>query len=414
MQSDGSSRLSLFFSYLGHTYVHLFTAFYFTIVLALEVDWQLPYHELLELWTLGALLVGLAAIPAGWLGDRWPAAAMMVVYFIGMGAAGVSCGLVETPLALMLGLASVGLFAAIYHPVGTAWLVRNATQPGKVLGINGIFGSVGVASAALVAGSLIDLWSWRAAFIVPGALSLVTGVALLICLRLGWVTEGESRETTKPRASGRGEMLRVFGLLAVTIAIMGITFQATQTAMPKLFDLRLSELAGEGVFGVGALVATVYFAGGIMQIVGGYLADRIPLKLLYVVTFTLQAPVLIGITLFSGLPLIAVAMLTVVLAAGARPAENMLLARYTPARHHSLAYGVKFVLTFGSAPLAIGMVSLIQERTGEFEWLFGSLAAMTCIAVLAALLLPGERQRAGQTVIQPAEEAVFQSSLTSK
>ena len=72
MSSTGG-RVTLAFSCLGHAYMHLFTAFYFVIVLALEADWELPYHELIELWTLGALLVGLGAIPAGWLSDRWSA-----------------------------------------------------------------------------------------------------------------------------------------------------------------------------------------------------------------------------------------------------------------------------------------------------------------------------------------------------
>ncbi len=44
-----SALFSMAFSCLGHAYMHLFTAFYFVIVLALEVDWQRPYHELIEL-----------------------------------------------------------------------------------------------------------------------------------------------------------------------------------------------------------------------------------------------------------------------------------------------------------------------------------------------------------------------------
>ena len=74
-----SARLSLVFSCLGHTYMHVFTAFYFVIVLALEADWGLPYHELIGLWTLGALLVGLGALPAGWLADRWSTSGMMTI-----------------------------------------------------------------------------------------------------------------------------------------------------------------------------------------------------------------------------------------------------------------------------------------------------------------------------------------------
>ena len=87
--SSTSGRVTLAFSCLGHAYMHFFTAFYFVIVLALEADWQRPYHELIELWTLGALLVGVGAIPAGWLSDRWSAAGMMIVMFLGLGVAGI-------------------------------------------------------------------------------------------------------------------------------------------------------------------------------------------------------------------------------------------------------------------------------------------------------------------------------------
>ena len=120
--TTSSARYSFIFSCIGHTYIHLFTAFYFVIVLALEAEWGRPYNEMIELWMPGALLVGVAALPAGWLGDRWNARGMMVVFFIGMGGSAIICGLAQGPVVLTIGLTGVGLFAAIYHPVGIAWL----------------------------------------------------------------------------------------------------------------------------------------------------------------------------------------------------------------------------------------------------------------------------------------------------
>ena len=390
--AQGLFRLPLVFSCLGHAYMHLFTAFYFVIVLALEEAWTLPYHELLELWTLGALLVGVVALPAGWLGDRWSASGMMVVFFVGLGAAGIVCGLVDSKTALLLGLAAIGFFAAIYHPVGIAWLVRNAKARGKALGINGLFGGIGIASAALVAGALIDLFGWRAAFIVPGLVSVATGLALFACLRLGLIVETEVKPKSEETES-RGAMLRVYAILLLTMVVMGIVFQATQTAMPKVFDLRLRDIAGDGVFGIGAIIALVYVSGSLMQLIGGYMADKYPLKPIYVGAFLFQVPVLAGLAAFGGLPLIGLAVLTVVLTSAPLPAENMLLARYTPQRHHGLAYGIKFVLAFGTAPLSIMLVSRIQERTGEFLWLFLILATFAGLATLAAVMLPGEWRR---------------------
>ena len=156
--ASGSTRLALILSSVGHAYMHMFTAFYFTVVLALELDWSLPYHELIELWTLGALIVGAAALPAGWLADRWGAAPMMVVFFIGIGAASILAGLSDGPVSLWVLLAGIGLFAAVYHPVGIPWLIRNAhRRTGLVLATNGIFGSLGVAFAAIVAGVAVSI-----------------------------------------------------------------------------------------------------------------------------------------------------------------------------------------------------------------------------------------------------------------
>jgi MFS family permease len=293
---------------------------------------------------------------------------------------------------MFLGLTSIGLFSSIYHPVGIAWLVRNAASRGLVLGINGVFGSIGIASAGLLAGGLIDLFGWRAAFIVPGVVSLVTGLALIVCLRLGLVVEGGRDRNPDPPPS-RGDMVRVFAILLVTMFLMGLVFQATQAALPKVFDLRLRDIAGDGAFGIGVMVAIVYTAGGLMQLAGGYLADRWPLKPLYIASWLFQIPVYAAIAAASGLPLIAVSILAVLLGAGALPAENMLLARYTPEHHRSLAFGVKYVLAFGSGPFAIWLVALVNELTGEFVWLFALLALMATAGTAAALWLPGQWRR---------------------
>src|SRR5918995_1490121 len=124
---EAPSRLAVAgFASVGHTITHLLTAFYFVIVLAIEKDWGGSYAELIQLWTLGSFLMGLGALPAGWIADRWSAGGMMVVLFLGMGVSSVICGIADTPALLWLGLTGIGLFASIYHPVGIAWLVGNA------------------------------------------------------------------------------------------------------------------------------------------------------------------------------------------------------------------------------------------------------------------------------------------------
>ena len=75
---------------------------------------------------------------------------------------------------------------------------------------------------------------------------------------------------------------------------------------------------------------------------------------------------------------------------GALPAEMMLLARYTPDRHHGLAFGANFVVSFGVAPVAVLMVAGINASTGGFTWVFLSLALAGLLVFLIASWLPGE------------------------
>ena len=396
-----AARLAQTFSALGHFYIHLFTAFYFVIVLALEAEWGLSYAELIELWTLGALLVGAGALPAGWLGDRWSARGMMAVFFLGIGASSIFCGFADSASTLLIGLAGIGLFASIYHPVGIAWLVRNARSQGKALGLNGIFGTVGVSAAALIAGGLIDLSGWRAAFILPGAVAVATGVVFLACLRAGRLAEDGVTAAAEGPPASRRDMLRGFAVLLLAMFCAGLIFHATQAALPKVMAERAAALLGGGAFGVGALVAIVYGVAGVMQYLGGHLADRYPLKPVYVLSFLIQAPLLFAVAGASGLPLVAAATLAVLLGGAVLPAENMLLARFTPRRHRGLAFGVKYVLAFGTAPLALLAVARINAATGGFGWLFVALAALAAVVFIAALWLPGERR--AEPSLQPAE-----------
>ena len=119
--------------------MHMFAAFYFVIVLTIEKEWNISYDQLIRLWTLGALLIGLGAIPFGWLSDRWSRSGTMIIMFIGMGVTSILCGLSTSIYYLFISLSLLGLFCSIYHPVGIPWVINSANRQGRALGINGIF-----------------------------------------------------------------------------------------------------------------------------------------------------------------------------------------------------------------------------------------------------------------------------------
>ncbi|MGE0718436.1 MAG: MFS transporter, partial [Alphaproteobacteria bacterium] len=326
-----NSRLVVGFSCVGHAWAHLMMLLYPTIVLALERTWGLSYGELLALSLPGFILFGAGALPAGWLGDRWSAERMMLIYFVGTGAACALCGLADGPVGLAVGLGLMGLFGSIYHPVGIAWLVRASVNRGKVLGLNGIFGSGGMAAAPFVAGALTDLVSWRAAFIVPGIACAACGVALAVMMRQGAVVA--LKEDRLPTADpDRADMIKVFIVLSVTMACAGLVFQGLSLALPKVFAESTPAITQGMTLGAGGLVTIVYVVSAFGHVVGGWLADRYPAKPIYFVGWVLQAPLLAVAAATDNWTLFLVVATASFLHIGVTPAETMLLVNSTPGK----------------------------------------------------------------------------------
>jgi MFS family permease len=386
--SKTSARLAFLFSNLGHFYVHMFTAFYAVIVLQLERDWTMSYEELLRLWFWGSLMVGVMALPAGRLGDWLTARVMMTIYFIGLGSASILCGLIDGPRAMMGGLIALGVFAAIYHPIGIPWLIRNSqNNTGKVLAVNGIFGSIGTGGAGVVAGGLIALFGWRAAFILPGALCLATGLAMLFCVATGRLSAAPPVKADQvPRS--RGDALRVYLVLVVAMFFGGILYNVMQNGLPKVFSEQLRDVIGDGPMMAGLLTSFVFISGGIMQLIGGVLADRFALNRVYLLCWFCQMVFVTLTAMIGGVGLVGIAALAIMANVASQPAENMMLARYAPEKHHGIAFGLKFVLSFMTGPIAVVLIAFVREATGSMYWLFTGLGIAGVVVVLSILALP--------------------------
>jgi MFS family permease len=401
--SDLSARLSLGFSWVGHLLMHIVSALYLTVVLALQHEWNLPYDELIRVWTLGAALIAVGAPLAGWLGDRWSESRMMAAFFLLTGAGAIASGLAEDTDELFWALALLGLGASIYHPVSMAWTVKNAVNRGKALGYLGLFGTVGIASAAVVAGGLTDWMGWRAAMLIPGVVCVALGLALTVLIATGHIYDRKGDVRPQPRAE-RADMVRAFIVLSVTMICSGLLFNAMMIVLPKLFEERLGHLLGGGTLGVGGVVTLVYLAATIPQLIGGHLADRYSVKRIYVLCLLLQVPMMALMAVLFDLPLVFAAVGVVIGSQVQIPAESLLLARYTPDRHRGLAFGAKFVLSFGAGPIAVQMAAYVFERTGDFQILYLALSALALLAFLAALLVPGDRKEPAPAVTPaPAE-----------
>ena len=235
--SDCPRRRAARYSAFSHFFSHFAVTAYATIAIALPFafpEWS--FAELLALAAPGALLYGLGAPIAGWLGDRWSRSGMIAVFLVGIGIGGIVAGLAPNPVIIGVGLGLIGLFGSIYHPVGFAWLTAIADKPGAALAVNGLFGTSAIALAPILTGLTIDLAGWRAASIIPAVAAIGYGVLLWRDRARGVIAELGGAQPSRP--GGAKDAGKVFFVLAVTISAGGFVVQGLPYILPKLFEDR--------------------------------------------------------------------------------------------------------------------------------------------------------------------------------
>lgn len=375
------------FSNAGHLYTHIFVLLYATAVLFLPTVFEISYGELLALSSAGLVLFGVGAMPAGWLGDRWSKVGMLLIFFFGLGLSTMVVGLAEDTTMLFVGLSLLGLFGSIYHPVGIAWLVTCAKRQGLALGVNGVFGNVGSAVAPVFVGFMIDTVSWRAAFVVPGVICVLTGFAFAFAWWRGVVGDVHADRAPAPPPEP-DSFKRVFVLLTLTMACNGIVYTGLMNTVPKVFEGGLGDVLAGSYTEIGFYAGLIIGLSSVFSILGGWLADRYSARLIYIVFWMLTVPPLLIISSTTGVALMVVALLALSFNVTFAAAENMLVARHTPFRWRSLAYGFRFLIAFGIGGLTVHVAGLLYDTHGSFAILYVAFGVTAVIAAIGAYLLP--------------------------
>jgi MFS family permease len=380
----------------AHALDHFVMLIYPAVVLALSAEFNRPYGDLLPYSIGGFVAFGLFSMPFGWIGKRVSGHRLISLFFVGAGAGCVLAGLARTPLQIGAALTLVGVFAAIYHPIGNAMLSAiDPARVGRIMGLNGLCGNLGVASAALIAGVLTDLMSWRAAFIVPGVAAIAGGVAFWALVPDPGPLRSPAR-AVNARPVPRSEMIAVFGVLMFSTAIGSFIFSATTIVMPKLFEERLAELTST-VSGVGLLVFLVYALAALAQILIGSLADRHLLSRIFLPLALFQVPLLLLTGLAGGVSTLLAALPMMFLVFGLVPINEVMVARYTPPEYRTRVYSIRYTVSFAAVAAAVPTVSHLHNAYGGFTELFILLAALAIpLTASAVVLMATERQPAAE------------------
>lgn len=399
------ARIHFLFLNVGHFLDHLFTLIFATVAaLALTREWGMSYAELVPYATPGFVAFGLFSLPAGWLSDRWSRYGMMSVFFIGIGLASIFTAFASTPLQIMLLLFFVGVLAAIYHPVGLAMVVESAkaSGTGQAIAINGVWGNLGVGSAALITGFLIDNGGWRAAFVLPGLISIAIGIAYFIFSRPEMAAEqtakaakraaNTSNGTKPPSSSGtidqqlRQILLRLTIVIFVVSAISSIVFQSTTFALPKVLDERMGGIAGSATV-VGWLAFVVFAIASMAQLVVGRLLDTLGPRTVFMGVAAMQVVFFLLMPGLSDWTALAVALGFMLGAFGQIPINDYMIGRMARSEMRGSVYGARYVVSFVALAAALPLIAWVHGTWG-FDTLFRILAGAAALIFLFVSMIP--------------------------
>jgi MFS family permease len=343
----------------------------------------------------------LFSLPAGWLGDRWSRRDMMVGFYVGCGLSLLAAAFAPSLIWLGVALFVLGMFAAIYHPVGTAMILENATQRGRTMAFNGVCGNIGVSLAAGVTAALTAAISWRAAFLVPGLICIASGAIYY------WLVPNQASHAAKRGVSADVVLsapvaAMIFGLFIVVALSAGLVFNTISISLPKIVDERVGN--GISLMMVGGVTTAVFLCGAAAQLTVGRLVERFPLHILFAIAAVMQFSGVLWAAYASGVSLIFALAFTMAAIYGQITLNDLVIARYTADAWRSRVYAVRYFLTFMVSGVAVSMIALLYAR-GGFNLVLGATAVIALgflIAVLSIAVIANGVEKS-RIVQQPAE-----------
>jgi MFS family permease len=376
--AEASRRLVVGFLNWAHAIDHFVILIYPTVVIELAAIYGRSYASLIALSTASFVAFGLFSLPAGWLGDHWSRRNLMLAFYIGCGLSLVAAAFAPSLTSLAIALFSLGVFAAIYHPVGTAMIIEHAKERGRTLAFNGVCGNLGVSLAAGITAALTAAFSWRGAFLVPGLICVATGIVYF------WLSPPEQRHAAA-RSRAPDVLLSptiaavIFALFVVVALSAGLVFNTISVALPKIVDERVGD--GIPLVLVGGLTTAVFLCGAVAQITVGRLVERFPPHVLFAAIAILQFTGVVWSAYASGATLLIALAFTMAAIYGQITVNDLLIARYTADAWRSRVYAVRYFITFMISGAAVSMIAVLYGRGG-----FGLVLGVTAVVAMGFLI----------------------------
>ena len=372
----------------AHALDHLVLLVFASAVSLIAIDLGVDRWEDLMPYTTGAFLMfGLGSIPAGRLGDLWGRRKSMLLFFFGTAASCFLVAVSQESWHLAVSLTILGIFASIYHPVGIPMLLRHASRPGAAIGWNNLAGNLGVALAALITGITVSLAGWRAAFILPGLLALLLGLAFM---RLA---PQEPESPAKGNKQGKdvpfvfnSDCKRALIVMTLAACTSSILFNFTTNSNTELFKVKLDGLL-QSPAQIGFVLALLYAIAGVSQVVMGRLTDRYAIRPLFLGVVSLQVFFLLVAAFAEGWLFYAAGLGFMAAIFGAIPFSDVIMVRFVDDRLRSRVAGMRLGISFFVGSAAVLLLGPVVKAVG-FEWALLGLAVIASLTLLVVVRLP--------------------------
>ena len=348
----------------------------------------MSYDEIIIYGVAGFVLFGAVAPLAASLADRFSRSLLLVIYHFGIGFAAILAGFAQTVWQLSAAIGLIGVFASIYHPVGIAMLIKSNRKIGFRLGINGVFGNMGVAAAPLIAGILLTMGDWRLCFVFPGIFCLIYAFAFITAL------EEENQQPTLKKVAKKSGLSPNWKLALAAVFLStasgGFVFSAMTFVVPRYFEISMVSISSSVAI-TGLLASLVYACASFTQIAVGWIIDRVEPKWVLFGIGIGQIFFIFLTSQFTDYALFFAMLIAMSFVFGQIPITDTILSRYVPDEWRAKALSLKFMLNLVVGAAVLPVCGLLLQSGMMMSSLFVILSCMAALVVASGIILPVQK-----------------------
>ena len=345
----------------------------------------MSYDEIIIYGVAGFILFGAVAPLAASLADRFSRSLLLVIYHFGIGLAAILAGFAQTVWQLSAAIGLIGVFASIYHPVGIAMLIKSNRRIGFRLGINGVFGNMGVAAAPLIAGILLTMGDWRLCFILPGIFCLIYGFAFITALEEEYQQPTQKKQVKKSGFSPNWKL--ALAAVFLSTASGGFVFSAMTFVVPRYFEISMVSISSSVAI-TGLLASLVYACASFTQIAVGWIIDRVEPKWVLFGIGIGQIFFIFLTSQFTDYALFFAMLIAMSFVFGQIPITDTILSRYVPDEWRAKALSLKFMLNLVVGAAVLPICGILLQFGMMMSSLFVILSCIAALVVASGIILP--------------------------